>query len=525
MNDARIISKRYIVGAKIGEGGMGAVYRAIDAETDIPVAIKELKQDALSTTPELVERFLREAEVLRRLKHPHIVTILDAFQERDDYYIVMECLGGGNLKDRLRHARYLPIEEVLHIGQALADALTCAHEHNIVHRDLKPSNVLLDSDGNPYLSDFGVAYLGDATRVTHIGSLVGTLGYLSPEACIGELTDERGDIWSLGVMLYELLTGRRPFVAKTTGALITTILNQAAPDIHALRPDVPEDLAALIRAMLIKDRNRRIDSATKVAEALRQIEAGESLPTDVRQLLTADDTAQSRAMFGFPVKSSNGYKPNGKFSIFGQHHDNHIITRPDWTLSGVRPLKGKPRIFITYRPEDSAAITERLYSRFSAAFGVDRVFKGLEANGDTSEDYKIRLAQHVIACDIQLVIIGRRWARTLKQYSEDAIDNVRLAIEAGLQTPRQIIIPVLVDGATMPEELPDPIKALKHLKQAIIRDDPDFNRDAQWLIDQINRFFKLPLPKRKRPIRRTLIMLSATLMVYMALRLWIFSAL
>ncbi len=525
MNDARIIGKRYVMGAKIGEGGMGAVYRAINAETDMPVAIKELKGDALSTTPELVERFLREAEVLRRLKHPHIVTILDAFQEQEDYYIVMECLGGGNLKDRLRHARYLPIEEVLHIGQALAEALTCAHEHGIVHRDLKPANVLLDEAGNPYLSDFGVAYLGDAARVTHIGSLVGTLGYLSPEACIGELADERGDIWSLGVMLYELLTGRRPFVAKTTGALITAILNQAAPDIHTLRSDVPQDLAALIRAMLIKDRSCRIDSAAKVSQALRQIEAGESLPPDVRQSLTADDTAQSRAMFGLPIKNGNGYKAEGKFSIFGQHHDNHIITRPDWTLSGVRPMKGKPRIFITYRPEDSAAITERLYSRFSAAFGVDRVFKGLEANGDTGEDYKIRLAQHVIACDIQLVIIGRRWAQMLREYGGEAIDNVRLAIEAGLQTPRQIIIPVLVDGATMPDELPNSIETLKLLKQAVIRDDPDFNRDAQWLIDQINRFFKLPMIKRKRPVRRTLIMLSATVVVYMALRLWVFSAL
>ena len=255
----------------IGKGGMGTVYVGLDTITGQKVAIKQLKPDIIEENPDFVERFNREAEALRRLNHPNIVTVLDTIADDDAHYLIMEYVAGGSLWDEMEKNKQLPISRVLQIALDLSDALTRAHRLKIIHRDLKPANILIAEDGTPRLTDFGVAQLGDKTRVTRTGAVVGTLNYLSPEALNGETIDERTDIWAFGVMLYEMLAGHNPFPEESATALVTAILTKPIADMHASRPDVPASVVRLLEQMLTKDRTQRIDSIRKVGSELEDI--------------------------------------------------------------------------------------------------------------------------------------------------------------------------------------------------------------------------------------------------------------
>jgi serine/threonine protein kinase len=214
----RLLANLYALGDLIGKGGMGAVFRATDARTGAAVAIKELRQDLVTLDLQLLERFEREAETLRRLDHPNIVKILDTFEEDGRQYLVIEYVAGGSLDALLRRTHQLPIRRALEIGLDLADALARVHRLQIVHRDIKPANVLLAEDGTPRLTDFGAAYVGAGTRITETGVMIGTFAYLSPEVCEGQLPDARADLWAFGVLLFEMLAGRRCWCCSTATA-------------------------------------------------------------------------------------------------------------------------------------------------------------------------------------------------------------------------------------------------------------------------------------------------------------------
>jgi serine/threonine protein kinase/tetratricopeptide (TPR) repeat protein len=262
---------RYTLDDMIGSGAMGTVYRGIDTHTGTPIAVKALKPEVVKHSPTIVERFRREGEALRRLNHPNIVGMLTAVTDNDDHYLIMEYVSGGDLRDLLRQQPQLPIERALSIALDLADALTRAHRLNIIHRDLKPGNVLLADDGTPRLTDFGVAHIGLEPDITQAGALVGTFAYLSPEIYLGEPPDERADIWSFGVMLYEMLAGERPFDQPATGALISDILNTPLADIAAFRDDIPGALNDLLYRILTKNRADRIPSIRLVGAELEAI--------------------------------------------------------------------------------------------------------------------------------------------------------------------------------------------------------------------------------------------------------------
>jgi serine/threonine protein kinase/tetratricopeptide (TPR) repeat protein len=275
----------------LGRGGMGEVYRATDAHTGELVAVKALDPGVVARDPGILERFVREGEALRQLDHPNIVRMIAAVEDEDRHYLVMEYVAGGSLHDLLdttrpdrsaRPVRSLSVPRVLEIALDLADALTRAHRLGIIHRDLKPANVLLAEDGTPRLTDFGIAYMADTPRLTQTGILMGTVDYLSPEACEGEPIDERGDIWSFGVMLYEMLSGERPFGGKSLSATLTAILTQPLPDLAQRCPDAPEALVDLVYRMLEKDRRQRIPSVRLVGAELEAILKGREMPTPLR---------------------------------------------------------------------------------------------------------------------------------------------------------------------------------------------------------------------------------------------------
>jgi tetratricopeptide (TPR) repeat protein len=271
MQPQRVIAGRYQIGELIGRGGMGAVFHARDLRTGQAVAVKELRYDVLALDPQLLDRFRRETETLRRLDHPSIVKLLDALEVDDRQYLVMEYVPGGSLEGLLRRQGPLPVRRALEIALDLADALARVHRLGVVHRDIKPANVLLAADGTPRLTDFGAAYEGGGSRLTETGVMIGTFAYLSPEVCEGAPPDARADIWAFGVLLFEMLAGRRPFEGSTPGALLGAILTMPAPHLRALRRDVPVALAELVAAMLEKDRAHRIASARLVGATVEQL--------------------------------------------------------------------------------------------------------------------------------------------------------------------------------------------------------------------------------------------------------------
>jgi predicted ATPase/predicted Ser/Thr protein kinase len=266
----------------LGRGSMGDVYRATDTHTGEPVAVKALDPRVVARDPGILERFVREGEALRQLDHPNIVRMVAAVEDEDRHYLIMEYVTGASLQDLLQAQEALPIPRVLEIALDLADALTRAHRLGIVHRDLKPANVLLAEDGTPRLTDFGIARVSEAPRLTQTGILVGTPDFLSPEACEGKPIDERGDIWAFGVLLFEMLTGGTPFPGESLTAKLTAILTQPVPDLAQRCPDAPEALVDLVYRMLEKDREQRIPSVRLVGAELEAILKGREVPTPLR---------------------------------------------------------------------------------------------------------------------------------------------------------------------------------------------------------------------------------------------------
>jgi predicted ATPase/Tfp pilus assembly protein PilF len=254
----------------IAQGGMGAVYYGYDREAGSSVAIKQLKPGLALADPGLLGRFIREAEILRRLDHPNIVRMIASVANGAEHQIVMEYMGGGSLRNLLRIERRLHFTRAASILLELTDALSRAHHLGVIHRDIKPENVLLTKDGTPKLGDFGLALVVDAGLSTS-NAMLGTIAYLSPEALSGEVVDARADLWALGVMLFEMITGRRPFEAPLPAALVTAILHQPTPDLEALCPDTPIELLDLAYRLLEKDRGQRIASARQVGAELEAI--------------------------------------------------------------------------------------------------------------------------------------------------------------------------------------------------------------------------------------------------------------
>jgi DNA-binding NarL/FixJ family response regulator len=209
---------------------------------------------------------------LRRLNHPNIVKVLATADEDGQHFIIMEYVDGGSLADLLCRQPQLPFELVAAIGLELADALSRAHHLNILHRDLKPANILLAEDGTPRLTDFGLAQVGGLPGVTETGSILGTIQYLSPEAVENRKLDEHSDLWSFGVVLFEMITGRRPFDGETPFELIWAIKNHPLPAIENLRAETPAALADLVKRMLRKDSSARVGSARQVGVELEKIQ-------------------------------------------------------------------------------------------------------------------------------------------------------------------------------------------------------------------------------------------------------------
>ncbi len=260
---------RYQVVDEIGQGSMGIVYRAHDPQINRHIALKLLRQDRV-TNEELVQRFLKEAQAMGGLSHPNIATVFDTGRDHGTIFIAMEILRGKSLKDVIRE-KTLNHNEIVHIGVQVAEALDFAHRKGIVHRDIKPSNIIIDPDGNAKITDFGIARIEDPTitQQTVPGEILGTPLYMSPEQVMSSPVDGRSDLYSLGVILYEMTTGKSPFKGDNLASIFQAILQDTPPAPELNDSPMSRKLSDLIMKCLDKDPDKRFQSGIEMAQPLK----------------------------------------------------------------------------------------------------------------------------------------------------------------------------------------------------------------------------------------------------------------
>lgn len=305
----RTLSGRYKIEALLGQGGMSAVYKATDPNLKRVVAIK-LIHPHLSSDPTFVLRFESEASAVASLRHPSIVQVYDFNNDNGVYYMVLEFIPGETLQDRLKRlndsGRKLPVEDALKFTTNISDAMGYAHQRGMVHRDIKPANIMLDVLSQAILMDFGIVKIMGGDSHTSTGAVVGTARYMSPEIIRGEAADHRSDIYSLGVTLYEMLSGRPPFVADSAMTLMMMHLNDPVPDVRDFRAEVHPGLVRVLEKSMAKDRAARYQSAAEMSADMRRalISTGEQ-PTAVRMTgMTKPEVVDQTVIESVPVKES-----------------------------------------------------------------------------------------------------------------------------------------------------------------------------------------------------------------------------
>ncbi len=296
MSPPEEVAGRYRIERRLGAGGMSTVFLATDTVLERAVAVKLLAEH-LAEDPDFVARFRREALAAARLQHPNVVQVFDSGQDdaSDRHYIVMEYVDGPSCADMLRERKQLPVEETVRIVRDACHGLDYAHRAGVVHRDVKPGNLLLaDETGFTKLADFGIAKAAEQTRITQVGSVLGTAAYLSPEQARGEEAGPPSDIYSLGVCAYQFLAGRLPHEYSSLTELALKQQQEGVDPISASRPEVPRELDQAIRLALEREPAMRYSSALEMAKALEAGLHGES--TAATQALAATDYSRDPTM-------------------------------------------------------------------------------------------------------------------------------------------------------------------------------------------------------------------------------------
>jgi len=296
-----LLNGRYQILEPVGEGGMATVYRAIDTRLGRDVAVKVLHAQFAGDKP-FVQRFEQEANFAASLgAHPNIVDIYDIGEDGPLHYIVMEFVEGTSLKERIAEQKRFSVAEAFAIGQQVASALAFAHSRGLIHRDVKPQNILVTSDGIAKVTDFGIARSTSASQMTRTGMVLGTVHYISPEQAQGKTATPQSDIYSLGVILYEMLSGHLPFDAETAIGVAMQHVHSEAPSLWEYNPDLPGQAVATVMRALEKDPERRYRSAAEFAAAL----SGTG-PTDLGNTTVIADLGQRQTAILTPLTAVEG---------------------------------------------------------------------------------------------------------------------------------------------------------------------------------------------------------------------------
>ena len=262
-----VLSGRYRLEAKLGSGGMSTVYLARDETLDRPVAVKVMHRE-MSEQADQLERFRQEARAVAKLSHPNVVSVIDAGEDGGHPYIVFEYVEGETLKQRIARIGALDIQEAIAYAIEIARGLSIAHARNMVHRDIKPQNVLIDDEGRAKLTDFGISRQLEQDGMTATGRVLGTTDYVAPEQAMGQAVDPRSDIYSLGVVLYEMLIGQVPFHADSQVGVAMKHVNEELPDVQRRRPEVSAAVALVVERSTAKDPAERYQDVGEMIDDL-----------------------------------------------------------------------------------------------------------------------------------------------------------------------------------------------------------------------------------------------------------------
>jgi serine/threonine protein kinase len=288
-----LLNGRFRLEEQIGSGGMSTVYRAFDEVLERSVAIKVMHASIAEDGIQL-ERFRREARTAAKMQHPHVVTVIDAGEDEGHPFIVLEYVEGETLKDRIRRCGPLPVAEAVAYAIEIGRALQAAHAERLVHRDVKPQNVLIDPEGRAKVTDFGITRsLDDAEGLTATGRVLGTTDYVSPEQALGEVVTEQSDIYSLGIVLFEMLVGRVPFRAESQVGVAMKHVREPMPDVQRLRPEMSAALAAVVERSTAKEKKNRY---LTVAEMLVDLEQALAIEVARSGHPTGEATSVIRAL-------------------------------------------------------------------------------------------------------------------------------------------------------------------------------------------------------------------------------------
>lgn len=296
---------RYIIKSELGRGGMATVYRGFDPSFDREVAIKVLPREMLHD-PQFRSRFEREIKMVAALEHPSIVPVYDVGDENGQPYFVMRYMTGGSLSDLIEKGKF-SIEDTAQIIEKVAQGLAYSHRKGIIHRDLKPDNILFDENGNPFISDFGIAKLTEAGGGLTGSGVIGTPAYMSPEQAQGGEIDSRSDVYGLGVIIYQMLSGQQPYSADTPMGVVVKHITEPVPEILKLLPTLPPEVNNVIKTSMAKDKSKRYETTVDLAKAMNMIAFGSegnitfSTNSSVKTRMGSSTSPLSRGMTGLVV--------------------------------------------------------------------------------------------------------------------------------------------------------------------------------------------------------------------------------
>jgi len=294
-----IFADRYEIIEELGTGGMGKVYRVEDTKVKEEVALKLIKPE-IASDKKTLERFSNELKIARKITHKNVGKMFDINEEEGTHYITMEYVSGQDLKGLIRQSGKLGIETSLSIAKQACEGLSEAHKTGVIHRDLKPSNIMIDREGNVRIMDFGIARSLKEKGITGAGVMIGTPDYMSPEQAQAKALDQRSDIYSLGVILYEMVTGRVPFEGDTALSLAMKHKSETPKDPKEYNAQIPDGLSNLILKCLEKDKDGRYQSAGEIHSELENIEKG--IPTTDREIPTRKPLTSKEITVSFSVK-------------------------------------------------------------------------------------------------------------------------------------------------------------------------------------------------------------------------------
>ena len=474
--------ENYLIDGLLGEGGMSAVYRGHDVNLARQVAIKVIHSH-LARNDEFQRRFLQEARALARLgNHPSIVEIYTFGRHSDLFYIVMEFVPGSSLgvyfRQSQKQGQVFELTDTLIALAQVAEALGYAHRHDVIHRDVKPDNVLLrpldetlrevrqgELPFRPVLIDFGLANMPESEVETPTGTLMGTLPYMSPEQSLGEKIDSRSDLYSLGIVLYQLATGRLPFETRSVTDAIEKHVREQPPPPQDIRPELTSVVAEIIEKSIAKNPADRFQTGEEMAEALRMAVSEPALGSAENQSLEGA-SLWTRSRPGWPT---------------------HAPTESE-------AARAPGRIFVSYRRDDAAGFAGRLYDRLAASFGEERMFMDIDAILP-GEDFVDVINRELDSCVVLLAVIGPGWLSAADAAGRPRLDNpddfVRLEIGKALE--RNIrVIPVLWQRAVMPRsnELPKELAKLAR-RNAVEVEHASFQRDLAPLIAALEQLLAM----------------------------------